>query len=445
MKVPEEIDLFLGGGRGGGKSYALALLALRHAEQYGQRARILYLRRSYKGLADFELVTRELFGKIYSTAARYNSAEHVWRLPNGAYFELAQLESGSDYAKFQGRSFTLMICDEARQYADPYLLDMLRSNMRGPKDIPVRMVIAANPAGVGHQWIAKRYVFNGAAPWSVFTEAKSKRLFMHCPSTFEGNHFIDREQYLEQLQSSCPDDPELLRAWTAGDWAVNRGAALASVLEESRVAFDPCTADSLSGNWEDFFISMDWGSSAPSVTLLCAVSPGAEGPDGRWYARGSLLVLDEVATCRPGSLNTGLGLTVPEVADRIKAMCSEWHVKPYGIADDACFAKTGHSGGSIADEFGRSGVHFEAAQKGDRLSGLQVMRRMLADAGKPDMPGLYISRRCTYTWETLPYIGRDERKPEDVDTASPDHAYDALRYALRRQKWATDIRVKWRG
>src|SRR5690606_20172303 len=99
MGVPEDFDMFLGGGRGGGKSYALALLALRHAEQYDGRARILYIRRSYKGLADFEQVCRELFGMVYGTAARYNANDHLWRFPNGAIMELDQLESASDYAK----------------------------------------------------------------------------------------------------------------------------------------------------------------------------------------------------------------------------------------------------------------------------------------------------------------------------------------------------------
>lgn len=100
LAVPEEVDLFLGGGRGGGKSYALALLAMRHIEQYGKQARVLYLRRTYKGLADFELVTRELFGEVYGTGARYNQAEHVWRFPNAGYMELGQLESHADYAKY---------------------------------------------------------------------------------------------------------------------------------------------------------------------------------------------------------------------------------------------------------------------------------------------------------------------------------------------------------
>lgn len=82
--VPEEVDLFLGGGRGGGKSWCIALLILRHVEQYGSKSRILYIRKSYKGLADFENTLREVFGTVYGTAARYNAAEHVWRMPNGA-------------------------------------------------------------------------------------------------------------------------------------------------------------------------------------------------------------------------------------------------------------------------------------------------------------------------------------------------------------------------
>ena len=92
LSVPEGFDLFLGGGRGGAKSFTLALIALRHVAQYEARARILYLRQTYKGLADFELLTRELFATVYGTDARFNAAEHVWRLPGGGYLELGQLE-----------------------------------------------------------------------------------------------------------------------------------------------------------------------------------------------------------------------------------------------------------------------------------------------------------------------------------------------------------------
>lgn len=445
LLLPEEVDAFLGGGRGGGKSYALALLALRHVEQYGNSARILYLRRSYKGLADFELIARDLFGTVYGGAARYNASEHVWRFPNGGYLELGQLETHADYAKYQGRTFTLLLVDEAGQYPDPALLDVLRSNLRGPKDVPIRMIVAANPGGPGHYWLAKRYVFK-SAPWKPYDEEKSGRLWVYAPSTFAGNQFIDREQYEGQLRSSCPDDKELLKAWLDGDWAIARGAYFASVLDEKRNAVEPWkeipgagrgpTMNPHLGRGWQTYLAHDFGSTAPSVTYIIAKSPGGEGPDGKFYPRDSLVLVDELATCKPDRPNEGMGWTVPIIAEEILAMCKRWKVHASGVADDAIFAKHGGSGGSIADEFHREKVHFRPALKADRISGWTRMRRLLADAGKPDVPGLYISRSCEYFWSTVPYLARDAKRIEDVDSSGPDHGADAVRYGcLDRGGW----------
>jgi hypothetical protein len=432
LLLPEEVDVFLGGGRGGGKSYALALLALRHVEQHQSKARILYIRRTYKGLADFELVTRELFGKVYGAGARFNTAEHVWRFENGAYLELGQLETYGDYAKYQGRSFTLLLGDEVGQFETPDLLDLLRSNLRGPKQVPVRVVLAANPGGPGHAWIAKRYVFK-SAPWTPFREDKSKRLWAYAPSTFAGNHFIDREQYRDQLESSCPHDPELLRAWCSGDWSVNRGAYFASVLDESRNAVDPWAAipkNDWGVQWETF-LAHDFGSSAPSVTYVVAQSPGVN-VNGKWYPRDSLILVDELATAKPDRPNEGLGWTVPILSEEIVALSRRWGIRAQGVADDAIFAKTGFAVGAISDEFARCGIYFRPAKKMDRIGGWNVMRRLLSDAGKPDVPGLYISRSCEYFWGTVPYLGRDIKRVEDVDSNGPDHAADAARYGCLR-------------
>lgn len=438
MAIPEENDIFMGGGRGGGKSYALALLCLRHVEQYRKSARILYVRRSYRGLADFELVTRELFGKVYGTAARYNGTEHVWRFPNGGYLELGQLESHADYQKYQGRSFTLLMVDEAGQFNDPGLLDILRSNLRGPKDIPIRMVMAANPGGVGHHWLARRYVFR-AGPWRVFDEEKSRRRWVYAPSTFSGNVFIDRDQYRAQLESACPDDAELLRAWVAGDWAVNRGAYFAGVLDENRNAVNPW--HEIPAGW-GAFLAHDFGSSAPSVTYVMAQSPGDE-VGGVYYPRNSLVAIDELATCKPGNVSDGLGWTVPVLAEAIKGMCARWSISAHGVADDAIFAKGGHASGSIADEFRGSGVHFNPARKADRVTGWNRMRKLLSWAGKPDRAGLYVARSCEYFWQTVPTLPRDARRIEDVDSSGPDHGADAMRYGCLQVNWAHKVDLKF--
>lgn len=440
MAVPETFDLFLGGGRGGGKSFVMGLLCLRHAEQYGDRARMLFIRKSYAGLRDFELTAREVFGLAYGTAYSYNASEHLFRLPNGATLELGQLESPADYGKYQGRSFTLLLTDEAGQYAAPDQLDILRSNLRAPKGIPVRMIVAANPGGPGHHWLAGRFVFAGS-PWKPFDEAKSGRQWVYAPSTFAQNPFIDQAGYKQQLQSSCPEDEELLRAWLEGDWAIARGAYFSNVIAEARNATD--IWETIPKRWETY-LAHDFGSSAPSVTYLVAKSPGGPGPDGRFYPRGSLVLVDELATARTGDLNKGLGWTVPTLAEEIMGMLKPWDVKAEGCADDAIFAKTGSGAGSIADEFQREGIRFQPAKKADRITGWQIMRRLLADAGKPDVPGLYVSRRCRYWWATVPTLARDTRRVEDVDSSGPDHGADACRYAClfeRRRTVVSPLRL----
>ena len=111
-------------------------------------------------------------------------------------------------------------------------------------------------------------------------------------------------------------------------------------------------------------------------------------------------------------------------------MATRWGIPAEGVADDAIFNRHGGQHGSIGDEFRRAGVIFGKAGKGGRVAGWQRMRRLLSDAGKPDVPGLYISRLCRYWWSTVPALPRNPRNPEDVDTTASDHGADACRYAL---------------
>jgi hypothetical protein len=435
LLCPEIYDLFLGGGRGGAKSWALAWLALRHGEQYQSLARALYLRPTYKGALEFEDITRDLFGAVYGSGAKFNAHEHLWRLPGGGHLEIGQLEGPGDYPKFQGRSFRLIMIDEAGQYPDPSLLDKLRSNLRGPADVPIRMVLAANPGDLGHAWLASRYALRGS-PWLPFFEEKSGREWVSCPSTYLDNPFIDQIEYRRQLAASCPGDPELLEAWLSGNWAIQRGAFFAGCLDENRNAFAPW--DHLpepyhrgnSGSWT-YYLAHDYGHSAPSITYCIAKSPGAWLSPTTYAPRGSLYLFDELATYVPGFLNAGLHWSVQKLAEAIVDLCNHWHIPPRGVADDAIFSQ--HGQGSIAEDFARYGVVFRPARKADRRTGWIKMMQLLADAGQVDKPGLYIARNAEYFWSTTPYLGRDSRKPDDVDSRGPDHAADACRYGALYQ------------
>jgi hypothetical protein len=123
-----------------------------------------------------------------------------------------------------------------------------------------------------------------------------------------------------------------------------------------------------------------------------------------------------------------MGYSVDVLSDRIKELCKTWGIRPEGVADDSIFARGGMA--SISDEFRRFGVYFREAQKGDRRTGWERLRRLMADAGKPDVPGLYIARHCEYLWNTLPYLPRDPKKLDDLDTRANDHGADALRYGI---------------
>jgi hypothetical protein len=446
MTVPESIDLFLGGGRGGGKSFLLAALFLRHCEQHGDQARCLVVRKSFPGLQDLEAEFRQYFTSIYGTALRFDAQKHKFTLPNGSTIQLDQMEREADFAKYQGKSFSYIAVDEAGQFASPALVDRLRSSLRPPVGVPGRFIVLANPGGVGHAWLVRRYALR--EPWKPYVDAATGFDFVSINSTYRDNQFIDRGRYAQNLMASCATDPELGRAWLNGDWSVLRGAYFSTVIDEQRNMIEPWPhlpnrhrkpgANTLAHHdprlamtdrWE-FYLAHDFGVAAPSVTYLVAKTPGAEGPDGYHYPRGSYILVDEETTTHPDDLNTGLGLTVPDQADRILSMCQHWNVTPRGVADDAIFNRTGSQEGSIADEFRKAGVYFEKARKGSRLAGWQTMRRLLADAGKPDVPGLYVSRNCRIWWETVPSLPRDPRNPEDVDSSAPDHAADACRYAL---------------
>jgi hypothetical protein len=161
------------------------------------------------------------------------------------------------------------------------------------------------------------------------------------------------------------------------------------------------------------------------------------GPDGRYYSRGSIILLAEVVTAVPGQPSVGLGWPVPKIAEAIKEMCEEWGVNPKKgghVADDAIFNRLGTSAtASIAEEFRKCGVYFQPAHKADRVTGWEILRRLMSDAGKPDVPGFYAARNCSYFWETVPTLPRDPRKPNDLDSRACDHSADMCRYAVLRR------------
>ena len=106
MTVPEQFDLALTCGHAGGKTRKLASMLLCRCEQHGSRARCLVVRKSFPRLQDIEAELREYFTSVYGRALRWDRQKHKFTLPGDGIVQLDQLERGSDFAKFQEKSFS---------------------------------------------------------------------------------------------------------------------------------------------------------------------------------------------------------------------------------------------------------------------------------------------------------------------------------------------------
>lgn len=421
LKVPETFNICAAGGRGGGKTVGcVQFMSLSHIERWQEKARVLILRESLPGLREIEDDLDLLFRIAYGNAVRGNRQEHIWRMPNGAIVEAGYLDAASDFHRYAGKNYSLIIVEEAGQARTFKWIDMMQSCLRVP-GVPCRMVLLANPAGRSHATIHSRYIA-GHAPWVKFEIAGEKWIW--CPSTWRDNKHLPAD-YRSKLAASCGKDKELLKAWESGDWNVLRGAYFGDVLDEKHQAID-APGFSLPDDRIYSFLAADWGSSAPAVAFACA---RLLAPVGK-YPRGSLILLDEVSSADPDDLSVGLRWSPGRFADAMRAMADRNRVDRGGVLDDA----KGLGADETLIRFMNSvGLYFRKPMK-SRVQGWQMLRELMTNAKEQNgRPGIWISTKCTGFWATAPSCPRDSNHPEDLDTSAIDHFLDAARYA------ATDI------
>ena len=59
--------------------------------------------------------------------------------------------------------------------------------------MPVRFVLIANPAGVGHAWLVRRHAMK--TPWKPYVDEATGFDFVTISSVYKDNEFIDRDRY----------------------------------------------------------------------------------------------------------------------------------------------------------------------------------------------------------------------------------------------------------
>ena len=196
-----------------------------------------------------------------------------------------------------------------------------------------------------------------------------KRRFI--PASLQDNPFLAEQGDYETMLLSLPENQR--RQLLEGNWDVAEGAAFPEFNREIHVIdqFD------VPRNWVKFR-ACDYGYGSFSAVVWFTVSPSEQ-----------LIVYRELYVKK---------VLAKDLAHMVLDAEEDDGTIRCGILDSSCWHKRGDTGPSLAET--------------------------------TEEPRLVITSNCTNLIAQLPIIPLDKRNPEDIDTKSEDHLYDALRYGV---------------
>lgn len=443
-------EMLYGGAAGGGKSHLMRAAAILWCLEIKGLQVFLFRR-----LSD-DLVKNHMIGAggfyelledyLTSGVARYNASKNYIQFYNGSRIWLCHCQYEKDMYKYQGSEIHVLMIDELTHFSEK-IYRYLRGRCRlGGLSIPPkykslfpRILCGSNPGNVGHTWVRRSFVNNGA-PLSITTmpskEGGMKRQFI--PALLDDNPTLKESDpdYLEKLEGL--GDPALVKAMSTGDWDIVAGGAIDDLWDVNKHRIQRFPVPS---NW---YVdrSFDWGSTAPFSVGWWAEANGEEVelPNGETFCppKGSIIRIGEWYATEELGTNKGLKMGSLEVAEGIKIreanmLQNNWVTKypEPGPADNSIFSTDDKSIDSISEQMRKKGVRWTKSDKskGSRKSGLQLLRDRLKNTKNNNgLPGIYFMDNCKATFELLPVLPRDEKDLDDVDTAAEDHIYDEIRY-----------------
>lgn len=102
------------------------------------------------------------------------------------------------------------------------------------------------------------------------------------------------------------------------------------------------------------------------------------------------------------------------------------------MLDSSLWHNRGDRGPSLAEQMISKGCRWRPSDrsKGSRVAGKNEIHRRLQVDEYTGEPQLVFFSTCTNVISQLPSLPLDKNNPEDVNTNSEDHLYDALRYGV---------------
>ena len=416
-----EQEVLYGGAAGGGKSYSLIADPVRYFSN--PHARMLIVRRSTEELRELISVSKQLYPRAIP-GIKFMERDKTWVAPNGATLWMSYLDRDDDVMRYQGQAFNWIGFDELTQWPSPYAWNYMRSRLRATKasGLPLYMRATSNPGGPGHQWVKKHFIDPGAPNnpfwatdengeticWPSGHSREGEPLFRRkfIPATLFDNPYLSEDGMYEANLLSLPEHQR--RQLLEGDWDINEGAAFPEFSRRVHVS-EPYD---IPASWVRFR-ACDYGYSSYTGVLWFAVVPGSE----------QLVVYRELYVSK--ILATDLADMILEIEEGEKIR--------YGVLDSSLWHNRGDTGPSLAEQMITKGCRWRPADRsrGSRVAGKNEIHRRLQIDDFTEEPRLVIFDNCKHIISQLPSIPLDKKNPEDVDTHSEDHLYDALRYGVQ--------------
>ena len=415
-----EREVLYGGSAGGGKSYAMLADPLRYMGHSAFSG--LLLRHTTEELRELVFKSQELYPKIWP-GIKWSERKMQWTAPSGARLWMSYLDRDDDVLRYQGLAFSWIGFDELTQWATPYAWNYMRSRLRSTApDLPIYMRATTNPGGRGHHWVKKTFIdpapYNRAFDatdtdtgdilrYPAGHEKAGKPLFKRrfIPARLSDNPYLAESGDYEAMLLSMPEQQR--RQLLDGDWDIKEGAAFTEFDRHIHVVepFD------IPHNWVKFR-ACDYGYGSKSGVIWFAVAPNEQ-----------LVVYRELYVSK---------VLAADLADMILDLEAGDGTIKYGVLDSSLWHKRGDTGPSLAETMIARGCRWRPSDRsrGSRVAGKNEIHRRLQVDEFTEEPRLVFFNSCTNTISQLPAIPLDKKNPEDIDTNSEDHLYDALRYGI---------------
>lgn len=431
------------GPRGNGKTEVLLVDFMREVGKgFGPEWQGILFRRTYDELRDVARKLQKIgYGVFGKEHLEFNRSKNYFQWSTGEILFLRFMDREDDYWKYHGHEYPWIAFEELTNWPDEKCYEIMKGTCRSSHPgMPRRYRATANPYGVGHGWIKTYFKIDQVAPGTIIRNKEGMdRTYLH-GDLFENKPLLHADpQYVNNLRAI--KDPNLRKAWFEGRWDIVAGGAIDDLWNPNVHLLKPFHIPS---TW---YVdrSFDWGEASPFSIGWWAEADGSPVKvwDNRemkyvWktFPKGTLFRIAEKYGWN-GKPNQGCKWPSSKIARFIReAEANLPYVVNPGAADSQIFTK--RDGHSIADEMELYGVKWKMAYKSNtsRKTALSLFRQRLEASLKEPMedPGIFIFETCTNFRRTVPYLQRDTKDMDDIDTTGEDHIWDDTMYRLNTER-----------